>query len=54
MRRLKRYYWKPFFWSKAYAVISVGGRAPLAKLVEYISSQDKLPNAVSVALIYCC
>ncbi|NEP02967.1 MAG: IS200/IS605 family transposase [Symploca sp. SIO2E9] len=43
---LRRYYWKPFFWSKSYAVISVGGRAPLAKLVEYICSQDKPPNAV--------
>lgn len=37
---LRRYFWKPYFWNKAYAVISVGGRAPLATLLQYIQDQE--------------
>jgi putative transposase len=37
---LNRYFWKPYFWSKAYAVLSVGGRAPLEKLLTYIQDQE--------------
>ena len=27
------YFWKPYFWNKAYAVVSVGGSAPIEKLI---------------------
>ena len=37
---LKPFFWKPYFWNKAYAIISVGGRAPIATLLEYIQDQD--------------
>lgn len=37
---LRRFYWKPYFWSKSYAVLSVGGRAPLESLLRYIQNQD--------------
>lgn len=40
---LRRYFWKPYFWNKAYAVISVGGRAPLEALLQYIQDQDAPP-----------
>ncbi len=37
---LAPYYWKPFFWNRAYALISVGGRADIATLLRYIENQD--------------
>lgn len=37
---LKPFFWKPYFWSNAYAVISVGGRAPIETLLQYIQDQD--------------
>ena len=37
---LKPFFWKPYFWNKAYAVISVGGRAPIETLLQYIQDQD--------------
>ena len=37
---LKTYFWKPYFWNKAYAVISVGSRANLKTLVNYIQNQE--------------
>lgn len=44
-QHLARYFWKPYFWNKAYAVITVGGRAPLAVLLRYIENQDEPPQA---------
>ena len=37
---LKRYYWKPILWSRAYCLISAGG-APLEVLKEYMNNQDR-------------
>ena len=37
---LKPYYWKPYFWNRAYALISVGGRANIETLLKYIENQD--------------
>ena len=37
---LAPYYWKPYFWNHAYALISVGGRANLENLLKYIENQD--------------
>ena len=42
---LQKYFWKNMFWNKAYAVISVGGRAPLETLLEYIQDQDSPPES---------
>ena len=33
-----KYYWKPFFWSKSYCVVTCGG-APLSIIKQYIESQ---------------
>ncbi len=38
---LKQYFWKPCFWNRAYAVISVGGRANIETLLKYIQNQDE-------------
>lgn len=38
--QLKPYYWKPYFWNRAYAIISVGGRASIETLLKYIENQD--------------
>ncbi len=38
--QLKPYYWKPYFWNRAYAIISVGGRANIETLLKYIENQD--------------
>lgn len=40
---LKQFFWKPYFWNKAYAVITVGGRANLETLLQYIQDQDSPP-----------
>lgn len=37
---LTQFFWKPYFWNKAYAVVSVGSRANLETLVRYIQDQD--------------
>ena len=37
---LRPFFWKPYFWNKAYAVVSVGGRAPIETLLQYIQDQD--------------
>lgn len=37
---LQQFFWKPFFWSKAYAVTSVGSHANLETLIDYIQNQD--------------
>lgn len=38
--QLKPFYWKPYFWNRAYAVISVGGHANIEMLLKYIENQD--------------
>jgi len=38
--QLAPFYWKPYFWNSAYAVISVGGRANIEQLLRYIENQD--------------
>lgn len=38
---LAPYFWKPYFWNKAYAIISVGGRASIDTLLQYIQGQGK-------------
>ncbi len=37
---LRKYYWKDFFWSPSYCLLSVGG-APIEIIREYIRSQKK-------------
>lgn len=37
---LAPFYWKPYFWNSAYALISVGGRANIETLLRYIENQD--------------
>ena len=37
--RVDQFYWKPYFWSRAYCLLSVGG-APIDVLKKYIESQD--------------
>lgn len=44
-QHVRRYYWKPFFWNSAYAVISVGGRASIETLLRYIQEQQEPPGA---------
>lgn len=38
---LKQFFWKPYFWNRAYSVISVGGRANIQTLLRYIENQDE-------------
>ncbi len=40
-QHLRKYFWKPYFWNRAYAVISVGGRANIETLLKYIQHQDE-------------
>lgn len=40
---LKSYFWKPYFWSRSYAVTTTGG-ANLDKVKDYVLSQEK-PSA---------
>jgi putative transposase len=37
---LKKFYWKPVLWSRAYCLISAGG-APLEILCDYIQNQER-------------
>lgn len=37
---LKPFYWKNYFWNRAYCIISVGGRANIQTLLKYIENQD--------------
>lgn len=37
---LSQYFWKPYFWSRSYSVISVGGRASLETVIRYIQNQE--------------
>ena len=37
---LKKYYWEPVFWTRAYCLLTCGG-APLAIIKQYIEKQEK-------------
>ena len=37
---ISKYYWKPYFWSNSYLILSTGG-APLEIIKKYIENQDK-------------
>lgn len=37
---LSAYFWKPYFWSKSYSVISIGGRAHIDTVIKYIQRQE--------------
>ena len=37
---LSKFYWKPYFWSRSYCVVSSGG-APIETIKKYIQKQDK-------------
>jgi len=37
---LAPYYWKPYFWSRAYCLVTTGS-APLEVVKKYIQDQDK-------------
>jgi len=37
--RVRRFYWKPVFWSRSYCLLSAGG-APLAVIRRYIENQS--------------
>ena len=39
-QELKPYYWKPYFWNRAYSIITTGGRANIEILLKYIQNQD--------------
>jgi putative transposase len=38
-QHISQYYWKPFFWSPSYLILSIGG-ATIPIIKEYISSQE--------------
>lgn len=40
---LDKFYWKPYFWSNSYLVLSVGG-APIEIVKTYIENQSKIKN----------
>jgi len=37
---LSKFYWKPYFWTRAYFIATIGG-APLEIIKQYIQSQEK-------------
>jgi putative transposase len=37
---LSKYYWKPFFWTRAYCLLSSGG-APIDIIQQYIKNQER-------------
>ncbi|MEA5468566.1 MULTISPECIES: IS200/IS605 family transposase [unclassified Spirulina] len=41
VEHLKPFFWKPYFWSRSYCCISVGGRANIETLLRYIQNQDE-------------
>ncbi len=40
---LSNYYWKPYFWSNSYLIVSAGG-APIDVIKKYIESQGNKAN----------
>ena len=36
---ISKYYWKPYFWSNSYLILTTGG-APIETIKKYIQSQD--------------
>jgi putative transposase len=39
-QQLRPFYWKPYFWNRAYGLITTGGRANIETLLKYIENQD--------------
>jgi|SRR5690625_1401885 len=39
-KELKKYYWKPYFWSRSYLIVTTGG-APMESIKKYIEEQDR-------------
>jgi putative transposase len=39
-KHIQKYYWKNFFWSPSYCILSVGG-APIEIIKQYIQNQTK-------------
>ncbi|MEI3614304.1 IS200/IS605 family transposase [Pseudogracilibacillus sp. SO30301A] len=37
---LQTYYWKPYFWSRSYLILT-SGEAPISVTKEYIKNQDR-------------
>lgn len=37
---LAKYYWKPYFWSRSYLILTTGG-APIEVIKKYIENQDR-------------
>jgi len=42
-KHLSKFYWKPYFWTRAYFIATTGG-APLEVIKKYIQSQEKPEN----------
>jgi len=40
---VEKYYWKPYFWTRAYCLLTTGG-APIEVLKRYIENQDAPKN----------
>lgn len=38
--QLRPFYWKPYFWNRAYGLMTTGGRANIETLLKYIENQD--------------
>jgi putative transposase len=39
---IDKFYWKPFFWTRAYCLLTTGG-SPLDVIKQYIQNQDSPP-----------
>ncbi|NEQ48266.1 MAG: IS200/IS605 family transposase [Leptolyngbya sp. SIOISBB] len=39
-KQLRPFYWKPYFWNRAYGLMTTGGRASIEILLKYIENQD--------------
>jgi putative transposase len=40
LNHVSKYFWKPFFWSPSYLILSIGG-ASISIIEEYIKNQEK-------------
>ena len=40
MEFLAKYYWKPYFWSRSYLILTTG-EAPIEVIKKYIENQDR-------------
>ncbi|WP_210437060.1 transposase [Oxynema aestuarii] len=39
-QQLRPFYWKPYFWNRAYGLMTTVGRANIETLLKYIENQD--------------